>query len=61
MAPEVFIEHLESPEERANYLKELGKDPKFDPKQHAPMLTQFSGDSNPKVAAAAKELADRAQ
>lgn len=61
MAPEVFIEHLETSEERANYLKELGKDPKFDPKQHAPMLTQYAGDSNAKVAAAAKELSDKAQ
>ena len=61
MTPEVFIEHLESPEEQANYLKGLATDPKFDPKQHAAMLKQYADDKNPKVAAAAKELADKAQ
>jgi hypothetical protein len=61
MTPEFVISHMESPEETASYLKELAKDSKFDPKQHADMLKQYAGDSNPQVAAAAKELAERAQ
>jgi hypothetical protein len=59
--PEFVISHMESPEETAVYLRELAKDSKFDPKQHADMLKQYANDSNPQVASAAKELADRAQ
>ena len=61
LSPEFVISHMESPEETASYLKELQKDAKFDPKQHVDMLKQYASDSNPQVAAAAKELADRAQ
>jgi hypothetical protein len=61
MTPEFVIDHMESPQETANYLKGLAKDPSFDPKQHADMLKQYSGNSNPQVASAAKELADKAQ
>jgi len=61
MSPEFVISHMESPQETAQYLKELAKDSKFDPKQHADMLKQYASDSNTEVATAAKELADRAQ
>jgi hypothetical protein len=58
--PEFMASHMDSPQETANYLKSLAKDPTFDPKQHADMLKQYSNDSNPQIASAAKELADKA-
>ena len=61
MSPEAIISHMESPHEEANYLRELAKDSKFNPKEHAEMLQKFSGDSNAEVGSAAKQLADRAQ
>jgi hypothetical protein len=61
MSPEFVASHMESPQETANYLKGLAKDPSFDPKQHEDMLKQYSNDSNPQVASAAKELASKAQ
>jgi hypothetical protein len=61
VTPESIITNLETPRERANYLKELSKDSKFDPKQHAEMLEKYANASEPDVAAAAKELVARAQ
>ena len=59
--PEFVASHMESPQETANYLKSLAKDPSFNPKEHEDMLKQYSSDSNPQVASAAKELADKSQ
>jgi hypothetical protein len=59
--PEFIASHAETPIERANYLKELSKDAKFDPKQHLEMLQKYENDGNADVAAAAKELLAKAQ
>ena len=39
----------------------VGKDPKFDPKQHVEMLKKYESDSDPEVATAAKELLTKVQ
>jgi hypothetical protein len=59
LPPEVTITKFETPEERAIYLRELSKDSKFEPQQHAAMLQKYSGDANQEVAALAKELLER--
>jgi hypothetical protein len=52
---------LEDADDRATFLKALGKSPKFDPKQHKEMLEQYSNSAEPQVAAVAKELLAKAQ
>jgi len=50
-----------TPQQQAEYLRNLGKDSTFDPKKHVPFLEEYSKNSDPDVAAAAKELLDRAK
>jgi hypothetical protein len=59
--PEFILDHAESHQEKANYLKGLTKDEKFDPKQHLDMLKKYENDSNADVSEAAKELLAKAQ
>jgi hypothetical protein len=59
--PEFIADHAETPGERANYLKGLASDAKFDPKQHVDMLKKYENDSNADVSSAAKELLAKAQ
>jgi hypothetical protein len=59
--PEFIAEHAESARERANYLKGLESDAKFDPKQHVEMLKKYENDSSSEVAEAAKQLLAKAQ
>ncbi len=59
--PEFIADHTESAKERANYLRSLTSDAKFDPKQHVDMLKKYEKDSNEDVASAAKELLAKAQ
>lgn len=61
VTPEYIINGLESPRERATYLSQLSQDSKFNPKEHKQMLEKYSKAPEQEVAAAAKELADRAQ
>jgi len=61
LTPESIAAHAESPAERANYLKGLESDAKFDPKQHVEMLKKYENDSNAEVAEAAKQLLAKAQ
>jgi hypothetical protein len=59
--PEFIADHAESARERANYLKTLESDAKFDPKQHVEMLKKYENDSDAEVAEAAKQLLAKAQ
>ena len=59
--PEFIADHTETAKERANYLRSLTSDAKFDPKQHVDMLKKYENDSNADVSAAAKELLAKAQ
>jgi hypothetical protein len=59
--PEGMMGHAEGDDERAQLLRKWAKDPKFDPKQHKEMLEQYAKSSDTDLAAAAKELADKAQ
>lgn len=59
--PEFIAEHAESPRERANYLRELVSDAKFDPKTHVDMLKKYENDPDSEVSGAAKELLAKAQ
>jgi hypothetical protein len=59
--PEFVAAHAESAHERANYLRELGHDSKFDPKQHVEMLKKYESDPDSDVATAAKELLTKVQ
>lgn len=59
--PEFIAEHAESLCERANYLKGLESDAKFDPKQHVDMLKKYENDSDSEVSEAAKQLLAKAQ
>jgi hypothetical protein len=58
-SPEVVISRLETSEDRANYLRELGRDKSFDPQKHADFLKKFTSDPDQEVALAAQELLDR--
>ncbi len=59
--PELTIRGMQTPKEKAAYLQELAKDSNFDPKMHKEMLDKYSTDSDPDVAAAAKDLLDKAK
>lgn len=58
-APEVAITKLESPEDKAQYLRQLANDSSFNPQQHTDLLKKYAGDSNEEVASAAKQLLER--
>jgi hypothetical protein len=60
-SPEFTIKKMPTPQEKTAYLQELGRDSSFNPKQHISMLEDYSKDSNPELAAAAKELLDKAK
>ena len=59
LSPEAAIAKLETPEDRAIYLHQLGKDSTFEPQKHADMLQKYASDSDQEVTSAAKELLDR--
>ncbi len=58
-APEDAITKLETPEDRAQYLRQLGNDSTFEPQKHIAMLEKCAKESNEEVAGLAKELLDR--
>jgi hypothetical protein len=60
-SPEVKINQFQTPQARAEYLKSLGTDSNFVPKEHVNFLEQQSKDPDPDVASAAKELLDKAK
>lgn len=60
-SPEFKLLQMKTPQEKAAYLQELGKDPDFDPKLHTEMLEKYSRDADADVASAAKELLDKAK
>jgi hypothetical protein len=53
--------HAESDEERIQYLKKMSTDPKFDAKEHKPILEEYSKDKNKELASAAQALLDKAK
>jgi hypothetical protein len=57
--PEEAIAKLETPEDRATYLRQLGSDSTFEPQKHVAMLEKCAKESSEDVAAAAKELLER--
>jgi hypothetical protein len=59
LPPEEAITKLETSEDRATYLRQLGGDSSFEPQKHAEMLEKYSKDGNEEVAALAKELLER--
>jgi len=59
--PEYQLKTMKAPQQQVEYLHRLEKDSAFDPKQHVPMLEEYSTNSDPDVAAAAKGLLDRAK
>ncbi len=58
-APEVAITKLETPEDKAQYLRQLANDASFKPEQHADLLKKCAADGNEELASAAKQLLDR--
>jgi hypothetical protein len=61
LPPEEAITKLETSEERVSFFHQLGKDSTFDPKKHTELLEKYSNDPDKDIAAAAKELLDRAK
>ncbi len=59
--PEFIAASMDSAHERANYLRDLANDGKFEPKKHLEMLKKYENDSNSEVSDAAKELLAKAQ
>ncbi|HXY33733.1 MAG TPA: hypothetical protein VEI07_05860 [Planctomycetaceae bacterium] len=59
--PEAIAASLESDHERANYLRDLAHDEKFDPKQHAEMLKKYENAPDSELSEAAKVLLAKAQ
>jgi hypothetical protein len=59
LTPEQAIAKLETPEDRAQYLRQLGSDSTFEPQQHLPMLEKCAKESNEEVAGVAKKLLER--
>jgi hypothetical protein len=57
--PEAAITKLETPEDRATYLRQLGTDSTFEPQKHVEMLEKCAKESNEEVAGLAKELLER--
>ncbi len=58
-APEVAITKLETPEDKAQYLRQLANDSSFKPEQHADLLKKCAADGNEELASAAKQLLER--
>ncbi len=59
LEPEDAIQKLETPEDRAIYLRQLSGDKNFEPQKHAQMLEKYSQDGNEEVASVAKEMLER--
>jgi hypothetical protein len=59
LSPEATITKIETPEDRAIYLRQLKNDSNFEPQKHLEMLKKCANDSNQEVAEAAKELLER--
>lgn len=60
-SPESKIAKMKTPKEKAEYLRQLDSDSKFDPKMHMSMLETYSKDKDSSVAEAAKALLDKAK
>jgi hypothetical protein len=60
-SPEFIAAGMDSAHERANYLRDLANDGKFDPKQHQEMLKKYENDSDSEVSEAAKQLLAKGQ
>jgi len=60
-SPEMKIEALKTPQQKATFLQDLANDSTFNPKLHTAMLEKYSKDSDADIAAAAKALLDKAQ
>jgi hypothetical protein len=58
-SPEDAITKLETPEDRATYLRQLSNDSNFEPQKHVAMLEKCAKESNEEVATAAKDLLER--
>ena len=58
-APEEAITKLETPEDKAQYLRQLASDSSFKPEQHAELLKKCAADSNEELASTAKQLLER--
>ena len=59
LPPEDAISKFESPEDRAQYLRQLGIDSTFEPQKHVGMLEKCAKEDNEEVAGLAKELLER--
>jgi hypothetical protein len=59
LPPEDAIVKLETPEDRATYLRQLSNDSSFEPQKHVAMLEKCAKESNEEVANLAKELLER--
>jgi hypothetical protein len=57
--PEAAITKLETPEDRAMYLRQLKEDSSFEPQKHVEMLKKCASESDQDVAGLAKELLER--
>jgi hypothetical protein len=55
-SPELEMMKLKTPQDKANYLRNLVSDPNFDPKKHTEMLEKYAKDSDADIAQAAKDL-----
>jgi hypothetical protein len=60
-SPELELMKLKTPQDKANFLRNLDKDPDFDPKKHTEMLEKYSADPDADVAQAAKDLLEKAK
>jgi hypothetical protein len=59
--PEMEMMRFRTSQEKTNYLRNLDKDPTFDPKKHTDMLETYSKDNDADLAQAAKDLLDKAK
>jgi hypothetical protein len=59
LTPEAAITKLETPEDRAIYLRQLSNDSSFEPQKHLEMLQKCAKEGNEEVASLAKELLER--
>ena len=59
--PEFQIKNMHTPQEQAEFFRNLAKDSNFDPKKHVEFLEEYAKNPDADVAAAAKDLLDRAK
>jgi hypothetical protein len=60
-SPEMKLNAMKTPQQKATFLQDLANDSSFNPKLHTAMLEKYSKDSDADLAAAAKALLDKAQ